>query len=144
MKRKFYLSGVIIILIGIFYFSYNKTLIKQEMGLQRPFIDADLQQEGDNAIIKKAYLDKPGYIVLSLIEYNKPEKTVGVSELFEGEKSNLIINLKNMEKGEYSFAIEMYYDNGDGIFNSSDDLSVNIIQNMLSKASCNPAPISSC
>lgn len=142
MAAKKYNLGIFLILFLLIQ-GCSKESIKQELGLQKPFMDADLQQEGDSVIIKKAYLDKPGYIALFVTEYGKSGDIVGVSELFEGEKSDLFINLKNVKEGMRSVMVKMYYDNGDGIFDpSKGDIPIDI-KNSLSEVSCTPT-VSSC
>ena len=84
----------------------------EQVAETKPSITVNEQKvEGDNVVIARLFLDKPGYIVIHKVVDGKPGAVIGNSELLDGENSNINVKVANYEN---ELIAMLHYDDGDG------------------------------
>ena len=94
----------------------------EEAAAQNPYITVSTQEiEEGLANVGKAYLDKPGYIVMHKVVNGQPADVIGYSDLMqEGEYSNTPVEIRNFQNEKELIAM-LHYDDGDGMYKFPQD-----------------------
>jgi hypothetical protein len=116
-----------------------------------PTLTVESQEPSNSILVKKATLDKPGFIAaFKTMDKNIPDESnfAGVSGIIDGTKENIQVPLRETAKEGETYTVIIHVDDGDGIFefpgddqpSSFEDGTVNYVRTTIATPSAGLIP----